>query len=62
MVAAQFGRRGTWQTGIDTYIAMSEFARGKFVAGGLPAERIVVKPNFLLKDPGAGDKVTMRCT
>ncbi len=38
--------------GIDTwrhvarFIALSEFARGRFVAGGVPAERLRVKPNF----------------
>jgi glycosyltransferase involved in cell wall biosynthesis len=46
--------RGTWQTAIDTYIAVSEFARAKFISGGLPADRIVVKPNFLQQDPGTG--------
>ncbi len=30
------------------------FARAKFVAGGLPADRVVVKPNFLQQDPGPG--------
>jgi glycosyltransferase involved in cell wall biosynthesis len=34
------------------YLAPSEFARRKFVAGGIPAERIVVKPNFVYPDPG----------
>jgi glycosyltransferase involved in cell wall biosynthesis len=46
--------RGTWTSGVDTYIAVSEFARAKFVAGGLPADRLVVKPNFLVSDPGMG--------
>jgi glycosyltransferase involved in cell wall biosynthesis len=57
VVAAMVGihrRRRTWQTAVDTYIAMSEFARAKFIAGGLPADRIVVKPNFLAQDPGTG--------
>jgi glycosyltransferase involved in cell wall biosynthesis len=57
VVAAMLGihrLRGTWETAIDTYIALSEFARAKFVAGGLPADRIVVKPNFLEQDPGIG--------
>jgi glycosyltransferase involved in cell wall biosynthesis len=53
MLAVHRGRR-TWQTAVDTYIALSEFARRKFVAGGLPSDRIVVKPNFLLRDPGSG--------
>ncbi len=46
--------RRTWDAAVDTYIAMSEFARDKFVAGGLPPQRIVVKSNFLAHDPGVG--------
>lgn len=37
---------GTWQQRVSMYIALSEFARSKFIEGGLPADRIVVKPNF----------------
>ena len=43
---------GTWREKVDVYIALSEFARQKFILGGLPAERIVVKPNFIATDPG----------
>jgi glycosyltransferase involved in cell wall biosynthesis len=43
---------GTWQTKVDAYIALSEFARKKHIAGGLPADRLVVKPNFVHPDPG----------
>lgn len=46
---------GTWDRAVDLYIALSDFARGRLVAGGLPRERIVVKPNFVSPDPGAGD-------
>lgn len=42
----------TWQTKVDAYIALSEFARKKHIAGGLPAQRLVVKPNFVHPDPG----------
>jgi glycosyltransferase involved in cell wall biosynthesis len=42
----------TWQTKVDAYIALSEFARRKHIAGGLPAHRFVVKPNFVYPDPG----------
>jgi glycosyltransferase involved in cell wall biosynthesis len=42
----------TWTHVVDTYIAMTEFARGKFIEAGLPAEKIVIKPNFLEPDPG----------
>lgn len=37
---------GTWSGKIARYIALNEFCRAKFIAGGLPAERIAVKPNF----------------
>ncbi len=37
----------TWQNKIDFYITLTEFARNKFVQGGLPPEKLVVKPNFL---------------
>ena len=39
--------RGTWRNDIDLYITPSEFSRQKFVEGGVPPDRIVVKPNFL---------------
>lgn len=45
---------GTWQRKIHTYIALTNFSRNKFIEGGLPAEKITVKPNFLAKDPGYG--------
>lgn len=32
---------------VDRFVALSQFARDKFVAGGLPAERVVVKSNFV---------------
>ena len=38
---------GTLDRCVDRVIALSEFGRQKFVAGGLPAERVVVKPNFV---------------
>jgi glycosyltransferase involved in cell wall biosynthesis len=45
---------GTYQRKVNTYIALTEFARAKFCEGGLPAERIKLKPNFLAEDPGVG--------
>ena len=44
---------GTWRDQVDVYIALSEFARRKFVAAGLPAHKVIVKPNFIDPDPGA---------
>jgi glycosyltransferase involved in cell wall biosynthesis len=43
----------TYARQVDVYIALTDFARRKFVEGGLPAEKIVVKPNFS-DDPGIG--------
>ncbi len=37
----------TWDNQIDMYIALTEFAKRKFVQGGLPEAKIVVKPNFV---------------
>ena len=45
---------GTWQNLVDVFIALSEFSRAKFVAGGLPPNKIVVKHNFISPDPGIG--------
>ena len=45
---------GTWQNAVDLYLAPTEFARGKFVAGGLPEAKLRVKPNFVDPDPGVG--------
>jgi len=44
---------GTWQRKVDRYIALTEFARQRFLEGGLPPDKIVVKPNFVFPDPGA---------
>jgi glycosyltransferase involved in cell wall biosynthesis len=45
---------GTWHRSVDRFIALTEFARMKLVQGGLPEEKIVVKPNFVDPDPGLG--------
>ncbi len=37
---------GTWKNKVTRYIALNEFCRNKFIQGGLPADRMVVKPNF----------------
>ena len=44
----------TYRDEIDVFIALTEFSRRKLVQGGLPAEKIVVKPNFVDPDPGVG--------
>lgn len=47
--------KGTWTDRVDRYIALTDFARHKFIEGGLPADRIVVKPNFVHRDLGPGE-------
>ncbi len=48
-------RAGTWEKIVDQYIALSEFARKKLIEGGLPAQKITVKPNSLDYDPPVGN-------
>jgi len=45
---------GTYGRAVHLYIAPTEFARRLFLRGGLPAEKVVVKPHFLDPDPGPG--------
>jgi glycosyltransferase involved in cell wall biosynthesis len=40
---------------VNTYIALTEFARQKFIQGGIPPEKIVVKPNFVSPNPSQGE-------
>jgi glycosyltransferase involved in cell wall biosynthesis len=46
---------GTWRNKTSVYIALTEMAKRMFVDAGLPANKLVVKPNFVEPDPGAGD-------
>jgi glycosyltransferase involved in cell wall biosynthesis len=39
--------RGTWAQRVTTYIALTEFQKQKLIEGGLPAEKIQVKCNFV---------------
>lgn len=41
----------TWTRIVDCYIAPTNFVRKKFVAAGLPQEKVLVKPNFVDPDP-----------
>lgn len=48
---------GTWSNLVDVYIALTEFGRKQFIEGGLPAEKIMVKGNFVYPapaEPGQG--------
>ncbi|NHQ85928.1 glycosyltransferase family 4 protein [Iodobacter sp. HSC-16F04] len=38
---------GTYKKNVSRYIALNSFCKNKFIEGGLPAEKIRVKPNFI---------------
>ena len=44
----------SYHNAVDLYVALTEFAKGRFVAGGFPSHKIATKPNFILQDLGAG--------
>jgi glycosyltransferase involved in cell wall biosynthesis len=43
---------GTWRNKVDAYVALTEFGRRKFIEGGIPADKIFLKPNIVSSDPG----------
>lgn len=45
---------GTYSSVIDAYICMTDFARQKAIAGGLPADRVHTKPHFVHPAPELG--------
>lgn len=46
---------GTWSKAVDVFIAYSHFAMDKFIQGGLPAEKLAFKTNFLHPAPQPGE-------
>jgi glycosyltransferase involved in cell wall biosynthesis len=49
-VAAMIGYHqlaGTWHKKVTCFIALTDFARNLYIRMGLPADKIVVKPNFI---------------
>ena len=44
----------TWSKAVTAYIALTRFSRDKFIQAGFPAEKILIKPNYLPADPGIG--------
>jgi len=40
-------QNGTWNTKVDAYFCLTEFAKKKFIAGGLPEDKLIIKPNFV---------------
>jgi glycosyltransferase involved in cell wall biosynthesis len=52
MLLALHRALGTWQTSVTRFIALTEFAKRKFIDAGFPSDKFVVKPNFADPDPG----------
>jgi glycosyltransferase involved in cell wall biosynthesis len=44
---------GTWQHLVDRYLVATDFYRDLFIEGGLPADKLLLKPHFVDPDPGA---------
>jgi len=40
-------KQKTWRDKVDQFIALTEFAKGKFVQARFPENKITVKPNFI---------------
>ena len=49
-MVAYHRRHRTWSSKVARFIALTSFARNKFIQFGLPPGRIIVKPNFVM-DP-----------
>lgn len=47
---------GTYRRNVDQFIALTQFAKDRYVEIGLDGSRISIKPNFLMQDPGLGPR------
>lgn len=43
-------RKFTWKKKVDSFIVLSDFAKEKFVQGGIPINKIYIKPNFYFEE------------
>jgi len=48
---------GTWQYKVNRFIALTKFARDKFIEAGFPANKIIVKPYFTVDSDFLENKV-----
>jgi len=44
---------GTWQSKVSCFIALTDFAKDKYIESGWPEDKVIVKPNFI-EDPFDG--------
>lgn len=45
-MVAYHRKRKTWKDKVNRFIALTDFAKSKFVEAGFPDQKIIVKPNF----------------
>ena len=45
-------RLSSWQKYIDVICLASEFSKGKLIQAGMNESQMIIKPNFVVKDPG----------
>jgi glycosyltransferase involved in cell wall biosynthesis len=50
-MVAQHREKQTWSNKVNRFIALTEFAKFKFVQAGFPEHKIAVKPNFVKLKP-----------
>ena len=50
-MTAHHRNKRTWTQMVDYYITATEFTREKLIHSGIPAEKIIVKPNFIDMEP-----------
>lgn len=46
---------GTWTKRVDVFVVLTEFAKRKLGEGGLPMDKMVIKPNFASNPGSMGD-------
>lgn len=54
MFEAYHRARKTYRNKVDRIIALTQFSKDKLIEGGIPADKMVVKTNFVHPDPGIG--------
>lgn len=53
VAAMQYRQKRLWAEDVDIFIALTDFARKKYIEAGLSPEQIVVKPNFVFEQSAA---------
>jgi len=48
----------TWDKAVDVYLSATEFYRGLYIKGGLPPEKIIIKPNYISDASGIPAQVS----